>query len=171
LDEPGKLPVIDKKGFRLNVGIILANQLGDVLWARRIGQDAWQFPQGGLILGETLEEAVYRELYEELGLEPQDVTLLSCTQRWLYYELPKQFLREEVTPLVIGQKQKWYLLLLRASEQKIFLNVSETPEFDSWRWVDYWYPASHVIYFKRYVYRRMLKELYPHIKKLRRKTC
>jgi len=60
--------VIDSDGFRPNVGIVIANDCGQVLWARRVGQSAWQFPQGGINDGETPEQALYRELYEEVGL-------------------------------------------------------------------------------------------------------
>ncbi|WP_287031182.1 NUDIX domain-containing protein, partial [Pseudomonas sp. UBA6310] len=65
--------MIDPDGFRPNVGIILTNDVGQVLWARRINQDSWQFPQGGINDRETPEEALYRELTEEVGLEEQDV--------------------------------------------------------------------------------------------------
>ena len=63
--------MIDSDGFRPNVGIILTNDVGQVLWARRINQDAWQFPQGGINDRESPEEALYRELNEEVGLEEQ----------------------------------------------------------------------------------------------------
>ncbi len=65
--------VIDRAGYRLNVGIILVNQSGRVFWGRRQGHDAWQFPQGGLVHGETSLQAMYRELREEIGLEKEDI--------------------------------------------------------------------------------------------------
>jgi putative (di)nucleoside polyphosphate hydrolase len=68
--------VIDPDGFRPNVGIILSNPAGQLLWARRIGQDAWQFPQGGMRSDETPCEAMYRELAEEVGLQPGQVEVL-----------------------------------------------------------------------------------------------
>src|SRR5471030_3332668 len=104
--------VIDRAGYRLNVGIILINSSGRVFWGRRQGHDAWQFPQGGLGTGETALEAMYRELLEEVGLEQGDVAVLGSTKRWLKYRLPKQYVRHGSSPLVIGQKQKWYLLKL-----------------------------------------------------------
>ncbi len=76
--------MIDSDGFRPNVGIILANEAGQVLWARRINQEAWQFPQGGINDRETPEEALYRELNEEVGLEAGDVRILACTRGWLW---------------------------------------------------------------------------------------
>ena len=151
--------MIDPDGYRPNVGIILVNQENRVFLARRIGQQAWQFPQGGIQPAETPEEGLYRELYEELGLEPDDVSIMGHTRGWLRYRLPKQLIRHYSRPLCIGQKQKWFMLRLTGSEQKIRLNLSPTPEFDSWRWVNYWYPVKQVIAFKRNVYHKALHEL------------
>lgn len=159
--------VIDRAGYRLNVGIILVNASGHVLWGRRQGHDAWQFPQGGLTQGEAALAAMYRELREEIGLEREDVEILGATKRWLRYRLPKQYLRHGSIPLVIGQKQKWYLLKLLSSEQKIRLDLSDFPEFDSWRWIEYHQPPDQVVYFKRQVYAQAMKELEPLLKKRR----
>ncbi|HAC66567.1 MAG TPA: RNA pyrophosphohydrolase [Pseudomonas sp.] len=155
--------VIDADGFRPNVGIILANDAGQVLWARRINQDAWQFPQGGIDDRETPEEALYRELNEEVGLSPEDVRILACTRGWLRYRLPQRMVRTHSRPLCIGQKQKWFLLRLTAEEQRVRMDVTGKPEFDGWRWVSYWYPLGQVVTFKREVYRRALKELAPRL--------
>ncbi|GGI86825.1 RNA pyrophosphohydrolase [Legionella impletisoli] len=160
--------VIDRAGYRLNVGIILVNDSGRVFWGRRHGHDAWQFPQGGLVSGESATEAMYRELREEIGLDREDIEVLGFTKRWLKYRLPKQYIRHGSKPLVIGQKQKWFLLKLVASEQKLRLDLSDSPEFDSWRWIDYYEPQDHVIFFKKQVYAQALKELEPFLKK--RKT-
>lgn len=159
--------VIDRAGYRLNVGIILVNDSGRVFWGRRHGHDAWQFPQGGVIAGESTQEAMLRELREEIGLEQQDVEILGVTRRWLKYRLPKQYLRHGSDPLVIGQKQKWYLLRLVSSEQKLRLDLSDSPEFDSWRWIDYFEPQDQVIFFKKQVYKQAMKELEPCLKKRR----
>tara|TARA_R110002167_G_scaffold6277_6_gene28994 strand:+ start:66284 stop:66769 length:486 start_codon:yes stop_codon:yes gene_type:complete len=151
--------MIDSRGFRPNVGIIICNSRGQLLWAKRIGQDAWQFPQGGIRHGERLQHALFRELKEEVGLDPEDVEIISSTKGWLYYQLPKNLIRQHSNPVCIGQKQKWYLLGLRAPEDKIDLVSNNTPEFDDWQWVSFWYPLSQVIDFKREVYRQALKEL------------
>jgi putative (di)nucleoside polyphosphate hydrolase len=157
--------IIDRAGYRLNVGIILVNESNRVFWGKRHGHDAWQFPQGGLATGESALDAMIRELREETGLDRQDIEILGVTKRWLRYKLPKQYLRHGSAPLVIGQKQKWYLLRLVASEQKIRLDLSDYPEFDSWRWVDYHEPKEHVIFFKKQVYVDSLDELEPLLKK------
>ena len=153
--------VIDADGFRANVGIIIANDKGELLIAKRIGQDAWQFPQGGISRGESPRQAMYRELHEELGLDPDDVECLGRTERWLRYRLPKRFVRRNKRPLCIGQKQIWYLLRLRSDESAIRFDAHDEPEFERWQWVGPDEPAERVICFQREVYRRALNELGP----------
>ena len=153
--------MIDPDGFRPNVGIILSNWDGHVLWARRIGQQAWQFPQGGINRDETPEQALYRELGEEIGLGPEHVEIVGATKGWLRYRLPKRLVRHNTNPVCIGQKQVWFMLRLQSDEQAVRLDSSDRPEFDSWRWVDYWHPLAEVVAFKRNVYRRALEELAP----------
>lgn len=150
--------MIDGDGYRPNVGIIICNRRGQVLWAKRCGQHSWQFPQGGLDEGETPEQAMYRELHEEVGLKPQDVKILAITRQWLRYKLPKRLVRWDSKPVCLGQKQKWFLLQLEGEESNIHFDVSGHPEFDDWRWVSYWYPVRQVVAFKRDVYRRALTE-------------
>lgn len=154
--------MIDVDGFRPNVGIILANSRGRLLWARRLGgQDAWQFPQGGIKRNEDPEAALYRELQEEVGLTQKDVKVLGVTRGWLRYRLPKKLIRSDKAPVCVGQKQKWYLLQLVSDDEHIDLEIGGAPEFDGWDWVSYWYPLSKVVAFKREVYRKALKELVP----------
>jgi len=153
--------VIDSEGYRCNVGIILGNAEGRVLWARRIGQDAWQFPQGGIEKNETPQQALFRELWEEVGLQAAHVDVLGSTQGWLKYRLPKAFMRHGEKPVCIGQKQVWYMLRFSGSESDVNLACSKNPEFDGWRWVDYWHPLKEVVPFKRAVYRQALRELAP----------
>jgi len=153
--------VIDSEGFRANVGIVLSNDAGQVFWAKRIGQDAWQFPQGGIKADESAEIAMYRELREEVGLLPEHVEIVGCTNDWLKYWLPEKFIRQNSMPLCIGQKQIWYLLKLVADETNVNLAYSGKPEFDHWEWIDYWSPARKVIDFKRNVYQQALDEFAP----------
>jgi len=153
--------VIDSDGYRPNVGIILTNPEGRLLWARRVRQDAWQFPQGGIRRRETPEQAMYRELAEEIGLEPHHVDILGATRGWLRYRLPERFIRRHQKPVCVGQKQVWFMLRLIGEERFVRLDLSEKPEFDTWRWVDYWQPLREVVSFKRTVYKKALKELAP----------
>ena len=155
--------MIDSEGFRANVGIILTNDQGQVFWARRIGMDAWQFPQGGFKKNESPKTAMYRELKEEIGLEPEHVELINSTDDWFRYWLPKRYIRQNKGPLCIGQKQIWYLLKLTADETYLALSYTSEPEFDSWKWVDFWRPVEEVITFKRQVYQQALKQLQPFI--------
>lgn len=150
--------MIDDDGYRPNVGIVICNRQGQVMWARRYGQHSWQFPQGGINPGESPEQAMYRELFEEVGLSRKDVRILASTRNWLRYKLPKRLVRWDTKPVCIGQKQKWFLLQLVGNDSDINMQTSSTPEFDGWRWVSYWYPVRQVVSFKRDVYRRVMKE-------------
>lgn len=161
----GNVIVIDSDGFRANVGIIVMNAQGQLLWARRFGsQNAWQFPQGGISENETPIIAMYRELKEELGLDPHDVTLIAESKQWLHYRLPERFQRHDDSQRCIGQKQKWFLLELK-NDLHVKLDLCEHQEFDAWKWVDYWLPLKQVIFFKRTVYRKALQEFLSFIPK------
>ena len=153
--------MIDSDGYRPNVGIVLVNRRSEVLWARRFGQRAWQFPQGGIKVHETPEQAMFRELFEEIGLRDEHVEVMGSTRGWLRYTLPKRYIRRRSNPVCIGQKQIWFLLRMIGRDSAVRLDGGENPEFDHWKWVDYWYPSQQVIFFKRQVYRRALKELAP----------
>ncbi len=156
--------MVDADGYRPNVGIVLSNDLGQVLWARRVGgHDAWQFPQGGIDADESPEQAMYRELWEELGLGERQVSVIACTRGWLRYRLPRRMLRRNSSPSFVGQKQKWFLLQLVDDDVHVQVDASRKPEFDFWRWVSYWYPLGKVVAFKRDVYRRAMLELAPNL--------
>lgn len=150
--------MIDSDGYRPGVGIILANKEGLIFWARRVGREAWQFPQGGIRAHEPPEQALYRELSEEIGLTKQDVRIVSESSEWLRYRFPEYLKRNNPSLDFKGQKQKWFLLEFISDDSQIRLDEHETPEFDEWRWVSYWYPLRYVIGFKRNVYRKALKE-------------
>jgi putative (di)nucleoside polyphosphate hydrolase len=150
---------IDAQGFRANVGIVLIRDGGEVFLGGRSDGRGWQFPQGGVQRAESPEQALYRELREEVGLEPDDVEMLATTRSWLRYRLPRRYVRRRSSPLCIGQKQRWFLLRMLGGEDRLRFDLTAQPEFDSWRWVDYWSPVREVIYFKRNVYARALEEL------------
>ena len=150
--------VIDSDGFRANVGIILMHQ-GQVFLGRRTGGRGWQFPQGGVRRGESLEQALYRELGEEIGVDEKSVELVGQTERWLRYRLPSRYVRRHQQPVCIGQKQRWFLLRLKNPDVTFDFARTPDPEFDQSRWVSYWEPVKEVIYFKRPVYARALTEL------------
>lgn len=182
--------MIDEHGYRPNVGIILSNADAKVLWARRAARDGWQFPQGGIRAHESVEQALYRELHEEIGLSRSHVEVLGRTRDWLRYDIPDEFRRRSArrepkahegasaessgasarldvdadrrrAAVFRGQKQTWFLLRLIGREQDVRLDLAERPEFDSWRWIDYWSAVDEIIGFKRDVYRQALAELEP----------
>src|SRR6202789_580258 len=146
---------IDKDAVRANVGIVLTRASGEVFLGGRVGGRGWQFPQGGVNRGERVEDALFRELKEEIGLERGDVKVLASTRGWLRYRLPRQYVRDRC----IGQKQRWFLLKLTSDTPKFRFDSTDQPEFDRWRWVDFWTPVREVVYFKRRVYARALQDL------------
>jgi putative (di)nucleoside polyphosphate hydrolase len=151
--------MIDRDGYRPNVAIVLVNNRNQVFWGKRIKEHAWQFPQGGIKQGETPEQAMFRELNEETGLEPHHVRVLGRTREWLHYNVPNHWVKREWRGTYKGQKQIWFLLRLVGRDTDICLRASCHPEFDAWRWHDYWVPLESVIDFKRDVYRLGLEQL------------
>ena len=151
--------MLDRDGFRPNVGIILLNQKSQVFWGKRIRTHSWQFPQGGIDRGETPEQAMFRELHEEVGLHPQHVQVLARTRDWLRYEVPDRFIRRDARGHYKGQKQIWFLLQLVGHDWDLNLRATDHPEFDTWRWNEYWVPLDVVVEFKRGVYEMALTEL------------
>jgi putative (di)nucleoside polyphosphate hydrolase len=156
--------MLDREGYRPNVGIVLLNGSNEVFWGKRVGQHSWQFPQGGIQHGESPEEAMYRELHEEVGLLPEHVQIIGRTRDWLRYDVPEEFLRRQTANRMQrasyrGQKQIWFLLRLTGHDSDIHLRATEHPEFDAWRWHPYWIELDSVVDFKRAVYELALSEL------------
>lgn len=100
--------MIDGDGYRLNVGIVICNNHGQVFWAKRYGQHSWQFPQGGIDEGESPEEAMYRELYEEVGLTKNDVKVVAVSRHWLRYKLPKRLFAGIRNLSVLGKNRNGF---------------------------------------------------------------
>ena len=155
--------MLDRDGYRPNVGIIICNTQDKVFWGKRVREHSWQFPQGGIKYGESPEQAMYRELMEEVGLKPEHVQILGRTRDWLRYDVPDHWVKREWRGSYRGQKQIWYLLRMVGRDTDVSLRASTHPEFDAWRWNDYWVDMDSVIEFKREVYRLALNELIPHL--------
>ena len=158
--------MIDDEGFRANVGIILLNKAKKIFCGRRVGLQFWQMPQGGIEEGESPEQAMYRELHEEVGLFGANVDLIGRTEGWLHYRLPEKYQRKLGVPKCVGQKQIWFLLGFKGEDTEIRLDLHASPEFEEWVWVEYWEPLSMVVDFKKDVYSNALRQLEPLVEKL-----
>ena len=102
---------------------------------------------------------MFRELEEEIGLRAEHVKIIGRTRDWLRYEVPDRFIKREIRGHYRGQKQIWFLLRMMGRDCDVNLRITDHPEFDAWRWHDYWVPLDVVIEFKREVYQRALQEL------------
>lgn len=102
---------------------------------------------------------MFRELHEEVGLQPNQVRVIARTRDWLRYEVPDRYIRRDARGHYRGQKQIWYLLQLLGHDWDLNLRATDHPEFDAWRWNDYWVPLDVVVEFKRGVYEMALTEL------------
>jgi putative (di)nucleoside polyphosphate hydrolase len=146
-------------GYRLNVGLIIANENGELLLCKRKKMNSWQFPQGGIDFGESPMKAAKRELFEEVGISSKSVTLIESLDDWLKYEIPKKSRRRNFLDRKFkGQKQKWFLFKLKKNVEVTFENDPDN-EFDDFKWVSYWYPLNVIISFKEKVYREALNKL------------
>ena len=151
-------------GFRANVGIVIFNQKLQVFFAKRRYQSGWQFPQGGIQLGESPKKAMFRELLEETGLDKKSVEIIYVSDHWYDYRIPKKSIRKATNgTTVIGQRQKWFLLKLKNQSTSIVLNSSSEQEFDSWKWIAPDLSIKQVIGFKQDVYKKVISEFIPFI--------
>ena len=151
-------------GFRANVGIVIFNQKQQVFFAKRRYQSGWQFPQGGIQLGESPKKAMFRELLEETGLGKKSVEITYVSDHWYDYRIPKKSIRKATNgTTVIGQRQKWFLLKLKDQSTSIVLNSSSEQEFDSWKWIAPDLSIKQVIGFKQDVYKKVISEFIPFI--------
>jgi putative (di)nucleoside polyphosphate hydrolase len=162
--------MLDREGYRPNVGIVLLNSRNQVFWGKRLRTHSWQFPQGGIKYGESPEQAMFRELHEEVGLRADHVRVIARTRDWLRYHVPEQYIRKDARGHYKGQKQIWFLLMLTGRDSDLDLRASDHPEFDAWRWNDYWVPLEMVIEFKREVYQMALTELSRYLPRMNHHT-
>ena len=148
--------------YRLNVAAIIIKANKDILWCERSRRPHfWQFPQGGVDPNEELEEALFRELREELGLPKHNFKIIGKRAQTIHYDFPKgiiaQYLKKDV-PSYIGQEQHWFLLEFLGSDSDINLNYEgEICEFQNYKWGDIQY-LSKVSKHKQSVYYTLLKE-------------
>jgi putative (di)nucleoside polyphosphate hydrolase len=142
---------IDRLPYRHGVGLVLFNPAGLVFVGRRVdaGDDAWQFPQGGIDDGEEPRAAALRELREEIGSDRAQI--IAETPDWLTYDLPAAIVPKVWKGRYRGQRQKWFALRFLGSDEDIELD-GEHPEFDAWRWVRLADTPGLIVPFKRAIY-------------------
>lgn len=145
-----------KKNYRKGVGMVIVNSDSQFFLGKRIGKEAWQFPQGGIDNGESPKDALYRELHEETGIESEKVEILSISNKWLVYHIPHIFQRAKRK--FDGVMQKWFLLKFLGNNNDVNLNALGHAEFDAWKWGDRKTAINSVIRFKRAVYISILDE-------------
>jgi len=151
--------------YRPNVGIIIFNRDGKILWCKRKQGDGWQFPQGGIDKGESPLEALYRETYEEVGLKKHQIKIVRENERWIGYDVPKDRVPKYFSfknRRFKGQTQKWFLAEFLGNNEDINLSVHSQIEFSEWTWSSYWHPITGGIEFKRDAYRKALNDLFPY---------
>ena len=140
--------------YRPCVGAVILNRDGKVWLGRRYGVDGpyvWQFPQGGRDPGETSEIALWREMWEEIGLRPEHVELLDRTECELIYDYPPA-VRAKKSHGKLGQRQVWFALRMNADNSVFRFDNEDPPEFTEWRWADFHEAVDGIIPFKRKVY-------------------
>ena len=153
--------------YRPNAGIIIFNRQGKLLWCKRKTGDGWQFPQGGIDVGESPEQAIIRETYEEVGLKHEKIKIIRENDRWINYDVPKNKIPKYFSlknRRFRGQTQKWFLTEFLGEDSDINLNKHSQIELTEWTWSSYWHPVAKGVEFKRDAYREALKDLLPFYK-------
>jgi len=145
------------KNYRPNVAAIVLSsnypEKCEFLIAKRKGmRRGWQFPQGGIDEGETVQEALFRELKEEIGTDKIDI--IAEYPDWISYDFPKNSKNSRLYPYR-GQRQKYFLVRLQEGA-KIDLNTFELPEFEEYKFVGLDELFSKITFFKRKIYRQVI---------------
>ena len=151
-----------KEGYRENVAAIIINKDKKVLMCEHAWIDnAWQFPQGGVEDKENEDDAIIRELFEEIGTK--NFKIVSKMDKSIKYIFP-YYLREKYK--FDGQEQKYYLLYFKGDDCEIRFDNQEKPEFKAYEWVDYDEAPKRVIYFKKLAYLEALDYFEKEVKDL-----
>jgi len=151
----------DPKFYRPGVGIMLINAARHVFVAQRADRlvDAWQMPQGGIDDGESPNDAVWRELMEEVGTDK--ARILRESEHWLYYDLPPDLQKKLWGGKYLGQRQKWFALEFTGLDRDINIEAHNHPEFSVWKWAPADQLLDLIVPFKRDVYAKVLREFAP----------
>ena len=144
--------------YRRCVGIMILNNNNEILVGKRLDHPSghWQMPQGGIDENENPEEAVWREMQEEIGTN--NAILIKESEQWINYKIPKETLA--TLPWghnYIGQTQKWFAFRFNGNESEINVGT-ENPEFSAWRWSQHNLLVENIVPFKRNTYEKILEE-------------
>lgn len=149
--------------YRRNVGAMLFNRAGLVLVARRakfpVGEGVaggWQMPQGGIDADENPQDAVFRELAEEIGTA--NAAVIGEHPDWLSYDLPPELAGVAFKGKYRGQSQKWFALRFLGEDTDIRLDADPHPEFDAWKWVPITDLPGLAVAFKRPIYEALARD-------------
>jgi putative (di)nucleoside polyphosphate hydrolase len=153
------LIMLDREGFRPNVGIILLNARNQVFWGKRLRTHSWQFPQGGIKHGESPEQAMFRELHEEVGLQARARAHRRAHARLAALRGARPLHPQGRARPLPRPEADLVPAALMGRDSDLNLRATDHPEFDAWRWNEYWVPLDVVIEFKRGVYQMALTEL------------
>lgn len=143
--------------YRSGVGMVVINKHKEIFVGKRIdnNSDIWQMPQGGVDAGETEEEAMFRELKEETGID--QAKIVSRSTGHYYYNLPYHLQKKFWGGKYLGQKQRWYLVEFLGQDNDINIKT-DSPEFSEWKWVIKDEIATMMVSFKKDLYVDVIKE-------------
>jgi putative (di)nucleoside polyphosphate hydrolase len=146
--------------YRKNVGAIILNKNKEIFVGKRFGTQvkvSWQMPQGGIGENETEEDALFREMEEEIGILQNNFSILGKTQDHHYYTIPKKMRKSAWNNIYVGQRQRWFLLEFKGKDEDFNINT-EFPEFAEWKWLSAEDVIENAISFKREIYLKVLIE-------------
>ena len=144
--------------YRKCVGMMILNAENKILVGRRLDHPSgyWQMPQGGIDDNEKPEEAVWREMMEEIGTN--NANLHKISSQWINYEIPEETLKHlPWGKTYIGQTQKWFIFNFTGNDEDINVET-QNPEFSEWKWIEHSELIENAVPFKRKVYETVLAE-------------
>ena len=144
--------------YRRNVGIMILNEKNEILVGKRLDHPSgfWQMPQGGIDDNENPEEAVWREMKEEIGTN--NAELIKMSSQWVNYEIPQDTLDKlPWGEKYVGQTQKWFVFRFTGQDSNINIGT-ENPEFDEWKWAKYESLVDNIVPFKKEIYKKVIEE-------------
>lgn len=149
--------MINSELYRPCVGILIYKKNYGFWAGKRLDQfkNSWQLPQGGIDEGEMADDAMARELYEETNITSFKV--IDKIDNWLYYDLPKDLVKNFWNGQYIGQKQQWYLLEFTGDDSEINIKT-KIAEFSDWGWYKTDFILKNIVDFKLNIYQEIFNK-------------